>query len=530
MFKPTSNLFLQFALALVLAVGLTSCASSELYEQTQTNVFATEANIDTAKKDQMAPLPAVISKPEAYVDTTPVSLKRPPAWLNKKISVHGDDLPFGFYVAKIMDGTGVSIHYQSGLDERKLVSMSYRGTVKGALSELQSKSGYAFEAHKNNLTWRSLVTKTFNISFMPGTADYLIGRKAQSTTTQSISGGSGGTTIQQVSAQSTDDEYSNLTGQPSLWKDVTDTINGLLSADGKAVVSEATTSVTVTDHLENVRGVEGYLKDLNENLSRQVLLKVVVLDITLNNDFSYGINWDLIRSQWGKIFNFTGDFSNVATLNNTTFSTIGVMIPETSNKRMAGSDLMIEALNEQGQVSVVTRPEVVTLNNQVAEISITNQTAYLAAVSTTQSLSNASTSLTPGIVTDGFSMYVLPKIQDKKIYLQITSSLSALTGISEFTSGTDGLSIQTPSLAEKFFNQRTLIQSGETLVLAGFKQVRNQANSATNFDMEALGGKGSGQQNVETIILITPLVMAGQHHPHILSEDYVRDHTEEALE
>ena len=44
----------------------------------------------------------------------------------------------------------------------------------------------------------------------------------------------------------------------------------------------------------------------------------------------------------------------------------------------------INALDRQGKVHVITNPQVVTMNNQMASIRITNDTSYVKSVSTTQ--------------------------------------------------------------------------------------------------------------------------------------------------
>ncbi len=67
--------------------------------------------------------------------------------------------------------------------------------------------------------------------------------------------------------------------------------------------------------------------------------------------------------------------------------------------------------------------------------------------------------------------------------------------------------IQTPSLTQKMFNQRTALHSGETLIVAGYRRVRDQTAVAKFFEMEALGAKGSDSKNIETLVLITPIVL-----------------------
>ncbi len=54
--------------------------------------------------------------------------------------------------------------------------------------------------------------------------------------------------------------------------------------------------------------------------------------------------------------------------------------------------------------SPVTQPRAVALNNQVAEIRVSTDTDYLASSKTNETI--------PGVVTDGFTMVVIPKVVD----------------------------------------------------------------------------------------------------------------------
>ncbi len=69
------------------------------------------------------------------------------------------------------------------------------------------------------------------------------------------------------------------------------------------------------------------------------------------------------------------------------------------------------------------------------------------------------------------------------------------------------MAIQTPTLSQKVFNQRTAVQSGETLIVAGYRRVRDATSDAKFFTFDALGAKGSRSENIETLVLITPIVM-----------------------
>jgi type II secretory pathway component GspD/PulD (secretin) len=129
--------------------------------------------------------------------------------------------------------------------------------------------------------------------------------------------------------------------------------------------------------------------------------------------------------------------------------------------------------------------------------------------------STVTAQITPGTTVTGLTLYILPKILKDNIYLQINADLSTQTALQTFTTGgasqssAGSTSIQLPTITEKHFNQRSMIKSGDTLILAGFRQVTNSANANQFLTSQALGGKGAQQLNKETIVLITPIVLSG---------------------
>ncbi len=115
--------------------------------------------------------------------------------------------------------------------------------------------------------------------------------------------------------------------------------------------------------------------------------------------------------------------------------------------------------------------------------------------------------VTPGNLITGLTLYVLPKIMKDDVYMQVNADLSANLGFQTVVAA--GTTLQLPNITEKHFNQRSKIHSGDTLILAGMRQVKNIANANQFLYSQALGGKGSQQINTETIVLITPIVLPG---------------------
>jgi type IVB pilus formation R64 PilN family outer membrane protein len=363
------------------------------------------------------------------------------------------------------------------------------------------------------VSWSAYETRMFDISFMPGYSSYMVGRGNNSTSGFSNAYlGSG-----EVQSDVNDDQYSNLQAQLSVWEDLRNGLGKLTSPDGKFMISEATTTVTVRDHPDNVDAISKYLDDLNQTLSQQVAIKVEVLDVRLTESFNMGINWDAVAHTLNTTFQLSSTLANATVLNPLELSNSSTSAISSFIIGGGKHQTFINALNLQGKVQVVTNPQVVTMNNQIASIRITNDTSYVKSVSTTNTPDSGTTSsITPGTITNGFTLYILPKIQGDNIFMQLSSTLSDLLSITKQDNApantpqanlSSFVAIQTPTLTQKVFNQRTKVRTGETLVVAGYRRVSDKTSNAKLFEVEALGSKGSDSENIETLVLITPIIL-----------------------
>lgn len=519
---------LMFCLVFLFALSFFGCRQA-VYNQTEANTadVVERAGQARIKSDMDARRrPTLIVKPDSYVDCTPIDLRRAPCWINNHVVIKGDDLPFSYF-ARIIGGAGghhVLTRYQNGLDPVLHVSMNFSGSVRDALKLLSSKTNYMFSINNDTIYWTAFITRTFDVAFMPGVTDYLMG-KAQGNTGGNITQIGGSSTVSAMIDDSSASQFSNLKGTLSIWKDLENTIKEMLSPEGKVVVSESTTTVTVRDRPSNVALVSAYITNLNRKISKQVLVKVQVLELTLQNDWNLGIDWRIVQRAFGGsnfIFNApAGEPVSITSINTTT--AVGTGIPIIGLQQMLGRTTgfttLINAIGQQARVTVVSEPRVVALNNQVSIIRIINSEGYLASVQNTTVAGQAGTGstitsqLTPGNLITGFTLYVLPKIMCDRIYLQVNCDIATNPSLVKVTAGTDAntqaAAIQVPSLTQKQINQRAVIGSGDTLILSGFRQITNNTGAIQVLGLQALGGKGSTQNNIETVILITPIILPG---------------------
>ncbi|MFN7097687.1 MAG: secretin N-terminal domain-containing protein [Gammaproteobacteria bacterium] len=558
--QSKKNIFKTISI-LVLAIGLIACHNT-LYDVSKSNTANMKNQIEASEQQQYPRPPSVIEENQPYVDVTPVSLNRPPAWYNNRVSLHGVNLPFNFYVNQAVSGTGMLINYDDSVKQNQLVSVDYTGNAKGALNYLANKANYFYQYDRanNQLNWSTLETKIFDVSFMPGSSQYQLGQAASSTalssgggssSSGSSSGGGSGAGGGGGYNFSQDTQYSNLTGTLSVWQDLTTTINNLLSKDGTATVSQSTTTVTVHDHPENVQSIGDYIYRMNTEMSRQVRIHVQVLAVQLSKNYNLGINWTLVKQAGANKYTISGNQASNAD-NTGSFSPVGIAWAVGTGSSLNGTDMLIQALQQQGDVSKITEPTVTTLNNQVATIALQEQQGYISGYSGGTISDGVASIPTPTVSTlvTGFNLYLLPKIQGQNVYLQISTVLSDLISLvtynastgetsggsgsgasggsstsgSSTTSGTtssttsstssSGTVISTPQNVQeplvdlRSFNQRTMIPNGATLILAGFKENANTANRSKFLNSTLLGGSGAETNTTEVIVLITPVILS----------------------
>lgn len=506
---------LRFISLCITTALLTACAHTQ-FKTSNANVHSTqrEMNHDLAQYDSTPP--PVVEHHGYYVSTKPYSLKKQPKWLRKEISLQAKNLPFSLLMSRLLADSGVTSSYDTSVTPQRLISIDYNGDVAGALKELAALTRYHFTLSNYDVAWSAFVTKTFDVSFMPGASDYMVGQSKQN-----LSDNHSGTENNQINHLN-DLQYSNLSGRLSVWDDLTNTLNELKSKEGKVIVSESTTSVTVNDHPSNVRAMGRYIAKMNRSLSQEVGIRVQVLEVQLNKDFNLGINWNLVQKVLKTNIALTGNLSTATNLVATN------LVSQANNTGLAGfqigksgddnSNVLLNALSQQGRVRVVTKPQVVTMNDQIASIRITQDTGYIQSITSSQFEQYQTTTITPGTVTDGFTLYLLPKIQGDNVYMQISSriaNLLSLQKVSNEPTNVDSHSknnsqfsaIEVPTIASKEFNQRSVVHTGSTLIIAGYKRLRDQTSKAKMFGLTALGGEGAQSSNVETLVLITPTIL-----------------------
>ena len=388
------------------------------------------------------------------------------------------------------------------ITSRSPFTANYSGTLTGFLNLATTYYGIFWKVEGTGLRFFMMDSKTYKIAALPG--DSRLSSSVESSSNGSA-GGTGGTQSG-ASSNSTGIAYTGL----SVWVSLQESIRQMLTPGGKVIALPATGNIIVTDTPNVLKQVTAYINEQNKSLNRQVAVNVRVLSVELNDTDSYGINWDAVYANLASIGNPYSVALKTAFPSVTGAGNLIISAPLTGTKSGSSAVIssFISALSTQGRVSELTSATLVTMNNQAAPVNVGRRVSYLASSSITAATVAGgvpTVTLTPGTVQTGFSMTLVPHIiDDKEMLIQYSLDLSSLLQMKTISSGQS--TIETPDVSTSNFIQRVRMQTGETLVVAGFDHdnlsaVANGIGSAQN---QLMGQRNGTSKRSMLVVLIQP--------------------------
>ncbi|MBK2124011.1 hypothetical protein [Fangia hongkongensis] len=484
------------SLSLITLLSVSGCGQAIIAEQNHKINNNLQA-IHTAKENLIPKEQsniAIVSKAYTGLEAIPME----PLWMHKNLEIHGT-LTFQQIINIIERNTPIQMVFAQDISLDMPLKVNFSGSISQVLKYLEIKTNYHYSINDQRILWQKYITQRFQIDNLPGNNNFSLGSDAAGTTSDS-----------NTSSDNSSKNTAKQQGSTSIWKDISQSMPDLLSTHGKFKVSQATSSVTVTDTWRHIEKVKQWIDSINKNMSREVSIKVQIVTVHLYDKFSSGINWNMITKAIS--LNYGADlFTNMST---SMLNSVGhTLVGKINTGFLSGSSFIIDQLRTQGEVSVVNKPLITTLNNEVSEIQQIKQTSYVKSQSVTIFPANgdnaSESSINPGQVTTGLKLFVLPKIDQGKIYLQISVSLSSLDSLKQVQTGNgdNDSSVQLPNVSIKSFNQKSLLLNGQTLVISGFDNTTRQTNTVKHFNTLALGGNAALSDREETVLLISPHII-----------------------
>ncbi len=351
-----------------------------------------------------------------------------------------------------------------------MLDISYTGTLRGLLELIASQSGYGFDYDEQarSVTFSAMQVRTFVLSALTGAVSWEsdISNRSRGQKTSSQNSSNINSTVSSGDSQAETAQSNTTRTALDIWKDTEKAVRMLLSKAGSCSVNQAAGTITVRDTYTRMRTIERCINQINARLERQVAMRVHVYALEVNDTSSFNAGLKTLFTSPDAIVEAGSAMQAASNL-------AGVSIVKGS---LAGSGGFLEALGKWGRATQLTSASGLVLNNQPFPVQAIRRHAYLAGMTRSTTQYDQSTEITPGEVTTGFAMTIVPHIlPDSHVLLQYSITLSSLESMTNIER--DNVCVQLPQVATRAFSQRTRLKRGQTLMLAGFEQDAGEAQN-----------------------------------------------------
>lgn len=453
--------------------------------------------------------------PEQAVDASTVLAGRTPS---AQFSFSAENLPIKQALALFARANRLNI--VPDLDVEGDVTVDFHDLpLDLAMRALLEANGYYFVKSGDLIRVRNRETRLFQVDYINATR---VGQGASgvaiSSGMSSGGGGGGGSGAIQGSSMSV-----SATSTIDFWTDLAAQLRAMVGETGSVTVNSLSGTVLVSSNHRTVELVAEYLDSISGRVVQQVDIEVQIYEVGLSNQFQLGIDWTRIATEFTR--DYGTEFGTGLIVTDSAFGAqplpAGLVLSQDISERDITA--VVQALDQQGDLQIVSKPRLRTLHNQPAVVRVGQDfpiftTEVVAAPGTPPVLT---TTITVENVTIGTVLSITPQIAaDGLITLDITPAVSRLVRVERLAT-TSGSQATAPVIDIRQSTSLVRVRDGDTVVLGGLVQ-EGTATTVRKIpvlgDIPLLGrafrGELKSKENTELVFFVTPrIVRAGAERP-----------------
>ena len=544
-----------YLMSLVLVYLLVACASTQNIESAK----QTQQSIDDAMKQA-----AENQMPESEAPSSDILDELLPAsgigvpGLDEDIrqetafDISVSNAPARLFFMSLVKDTDINMTVHPNVEGE--ISLDLKNvTVSEVMQLAREVYGYEFKASSGGFIVlpARIQSKVFPVNYLnisrSGESTMIVssGQLADSTSSGSSDGDDSPSS---GSSSATKSSSINTTIKSDFWLDLHRTIVSIVGAtEGRSVVVDRHAGLVIVRAMPGeLRDVGAYLNDAQDSLQRQVILEAKIIEVTLADSFQAGIDWTALTDSrnyavgTSSVVNGVAGTSTINAAGNVaTTSALSAADSQFANLFTVGGGTssfgaLINLLNTQGEVKVLSSPRISTVNNQKAVIKVGSDEFFVTDISSDTSSNAVSTTTTPDITLtpffSGIALDVTPQISaEGEVILHIHPSVSEITDqVKSITIG--GQDQQLPLAFSTVRESDSVVKAknGQVIVIGGLMQ-----NSSSNedgglpgvSDVPVVGNLFKQQKRANTrselVILLRPIVVGSNK----AWSNYIKDST-----
>ena len=345
-------------------------------------------------------------------------------------------------------------------------------TVREALDALRDLYGYEYRIQGTRITIQpnAVQTRIFQVNYLAGKRQ---GSTDMRVTSGSITNSNNNAAAGNASAAATTQTPGSTTtsGPPSsrvstesngdFWSELRETLGAIVGneANRKVIVNPLSGVIAIRALPGEIRNAETYLRMTQLIIERQVMIEAKIIEVQLSDGFASGVNWAAFRDSRGRlsagtsapgtflapngpigtgatgIDTTTGALKDplLAAVAGSTLLTSAANLGSIFGLAFQGGDFaaLLQFLETQGNVQVLSSPRIATINNQKAVLKVGTDEFFVTSVSTSTTSSSNNNVTSPTINVQpffsGIALDVTPQIgEGESIILHLHPSVSVV--------------------------------------------------------------------------------------------------------
>lgn len=423
-------------------------------------------------------------------------------------------------------------------------------TVFEALEAIHEIYGYDYKADGTRIYIQPLTlqTRIFQVNYLTGQrkGESLLRVASGSVSDTAGSNKAAGTTATaaNINNQNRDSSKVTMSSSTDFWDELSKALTAIVGNEkGRSVVISPMSGVIVVRAMpDELKNIAAYLKASQISIERQVILEAKIVEVQLNDGFQSGVNWAAFKNNPnsrtsvgnlgpGTVLQNTGSLATgAASIDSVARTFTGAKLEATPGQDIVTNPAgalfglafqtsnfaaLLNFLESQGNVHVLSSPRIATLNNQKAVLKVGTDEFFVTNVSTTTTTGTATTS-SPSVTLQpffsGIALDVTPRIdQNNEIILHIHPSVSLVSTVNKSVDTGVGGTLNLPLASSSVSETDSIVRARDGQIVA----IGGLMRQATFDDQSGLPGLPKsvfGQTNKrnekrELVILLKPTVV-----------------------
>lgn len=424
-------------------------------------------------------------------------------------------------------------------------------TVFDALESIREMYGYEYKIDGTRIYIQplGLQTRIFHVNYLTGQRE---GRSSLRVTSGSVSDAPNSSTgVNGVSTNSTgkreaglDSSKVSMTSSADFWEELSLSLVAIVGKEkGRSVVISPMSGVIVVRAMASeMKNVAAYLKASQISIERQVILEAKIVEVQLSDSFQSGVNWagfsrgKVVAGQvspnslMGSAVRIDSPAPSVTDVSTVGFNQATTLARDSAtNAAVAGLPgsmfgmafsvgnfgALLNFLETQGDVHVLSSPRIATLNNQKAVLKVGTDEFFVTNVTNTTTTGTATTS-TPSVTLQpffsGIALDVTPRIDENdEIILHVHPSVSLVSTVNKMVDVGSGATMNLPLASSSVSETDSIVRArnGQIVAIGGLmRQATYEDQSGIpGLPKSIFGQTNKTLQKRELVILIKPTVV-----------------------